>query len=87
MKPLWASRTVRDTLLVFGIALLPHLETYARTGTLTSLEAVAIVGTLLFTCDGIAGRHDAKDIIYTPRGWPGRNPEEARRIEQHRQGE
>jgi hypothetical protein len=87
MKPVWKSTTIRATFLSLAFALYPHLQLYLSKGGLNPDEVAAIIGTLLFTWIQLESRHDATEILYTPRGWPGRNPEDARRIEQQRHGE
>ncbi|HEY9835446.1 MAG TPA: hypothetical protein V6D27_00900 [Vampirovibrionales bacterium] len=80
-KPLYKSETVRNIILTYLVAMLPHIESIARAERITWVDVSAIFGALVFATIAIESRHDATEVVFTPKGLPGRNRGEAIAIE------
>lgn len=80
-KPLHKSGTVRSIVLSYLASLVPYVDLIAREGRVTSVHLAGIFGTLVFAAIAIESRHDATEIVWTPKGLPGRNRNEAIAIE------
>jgi hypothetical protein len=62
-------------LAIEGIA--SHLEDALSDGHLVSADIFAILRIIAATVAGFLGRYNASEILYTPKGFPGRDKEAA----------
>ena len=61
-------------------AVASHLENALSDGQLVPADAFAIVRIIAATIAGFLGRYNVSQIVYTPKGFPGRDKNDAERL-------
>lgn len=57
-----------------------HLENALSDGQLASTDIFAVIRIIAATVAGFLGRYNASEVIWTPKGFPGRDKEDAEKL-------
>lgn len=80
-KPLLSSLTLWTAVLLWIQAVLPNVQIIVERGTaFTIVDALILVQITVNLIASIIARYNASSILWTPKGLPGRNRDEAEQL-------